>query len=387
MGNRSKVKKYVKRIIAEIDESQWDMCMSRKHSIFRSKLSHVKAIGRGSFGEIYSVKYPNATFVIKEAYLSPKEKQLMLKGVGRNDKAGQINKQSYPEEYRLLMLTQTLLKSIPNFLYIYDLAVCEGCTLQNKQPGTCYLTFMEFADGNLYSLFKKGLTDKVKLNILYQLLIAVDAIHSNYGIYHQDIKLENILFKRYQCGGYFEYNIRGDTFHIENLGILVLLSDFGVAISLLPMYSGPIPFYGTRNAMVKNSKLIPIKCKYGLIVDSDGPHLISSQIMLWDNGSSIGTNNQFYENYSNLQSDIPIDLNDPILFPPFEFFNDIQDTIRMFIGGKRTRQVGTHGTMKFTDKTIAEKITSICFANHFQYYTDNTRFIVAIEMLKTLLKG
>ncbi|MBT6325916.1 MAG: hypothetical protein HOJ35_08100 [Bdellovibrionales bacterium] len=32
----------------------------------------------------------------------------------------------------------------------------------------------------------------------------------------------------------------------------------------------------------------------------------------------------------------------PEILPPFEFYNDLQDVIRCFIGGKRTTQKGYH---------------------------------------------
>jgi hypothetical protein len=36
----------------------------------------------------------------------------------------------------------------------------------------------------------------------------------------------------------------------------------------------------------------------------------------------------------------------PEIIPPFEFYNDTQDVIRMFTGGKRTTQNGFHSTLK-----------------------------------------
>jgi hypothetical protein len=36
----------------------------------------------------------------------------------------------------------------------------------------------------------------------------------------------------------------------------------------------------------------------------------------------------------------------PYLLPPFEFFNDTQDALRMFVGGKRTVQRGSHSSTK-----------------------------------------
>ena len=47
---------------------------------------------------------------------------------------------------------------------------------------------------------------------------------------------------------------------------------------------------------------------------------------------------------------------DPDIIPPFEFYNDTQDAIRMFIGGKRITQRGNHKAYGKLPKTFVKKL-------------------------------
>jgi len=375
---RAAMGKLVKEAVSAIDVTQWNMCVTGKHSEFRSKLSHVKFIGKGTFGEVYAVKLGQLEFVVKEAYLTIGEKRRMMRVGGRKNKSGET--QSYPEEYRIATLVQKLLGSTPNFLYVYDLSVCEGCQLTGKQLGTCYVTFMEVADGDLYGLFRHNEMSScdAQASVLYQILIAVNAIHSTYGIYHRDIKLENILYKRISPGGFISYHVNGYSIRVKNTGVLALLADFGVAKVLCPAYSGASKRFGVRNAKVVGDTLEPIVCEFTVRENQ----LERATQIKWKepNGTVVmGTYNNFYDNL-NLGPSIHVDLNDPRRFPPFEFFHDIQDVIRMFIGGKQTVQAGSHTRIPRLDTTLGQ-VLSRCVIDKFPYNTRCVKYLIAIEML------
>jgi hypothetical protein len=211
--------------LSKINVNQWDVCLSGDKTKFRQSLKSAQLIGNGSFGEVYSTVIGDDTVVVKESILRPSE-TLLLKHTVRKT-VGAIPKNSYPEEYELLQLLQTaltLFKS-PNFLRVYNIAVCDGCKLANqRQPGSCYLTFMEPADGDLAGLFYNGdLKVSDQYSVLYQLLLAVQVVHAEYGIYHADIKSQNVLFRRIRPGGYFKYSIGPDDFYVENTGLLIYL--------------------------------------------------------------------------------------------------------------------------------------------------------------------
>lgn len=390
-GGRKAMVQAVKQELAKVDVAEWNICMSGEHSEFRDKLHDVNKIGKGSFGEVYSVNLGKINFTVKEAYLESKEKMLLKEGVGRKVKIGEIPKHSYPDEYKILSLVQNLLPVVPNFIYIYGVSVCDGCRIANEGIGTCYLTFMETAASDLTALDRAGMSPATQRSILYQLLIAVEAIHSTYGIYHRDIKLANVLFKPVPAGGYVKYDIRGETFYVENTGILALLSDFGVADVLLPAYSIN-KRYGHRHAMVikdkdGNKRFKPITCKYSVGGTIHEPVLIPANRVKWtnSNGNNIyGTSNNFFGEL-NIQPNTPVNLNDPIKFPPFEFFYDIQDVVRMFIGGKRTSgQPGYHTKINGLDATLNEELSRNCYKETFSCKTTDVKFVVALEMLKSI---
>ena len=147
-----------------INADQWDMCMTGISApAFRKKnFSNVVEIGRGSFGQIYraTLKGNDDQLVIKEAYLRPNEKRVLKEATDKNQKWEDVKKNSYPHENRILDLVNQLLLSrrCPNFVYIYNMAMCDGCRVHRlfdkggSDSGSCYVTFMESADTDLARL-------------------------------------------------------------------------------------------------------------------------------------------------------------------------------------------------------------------------------------------
>jgi serine/threonine protein kinase len=357
--------------------SEFNICVSgKRQSKFRKSLVDVKRIGYGSFGEIYSTRYRGIDFVVKEAFLQADErKKLESLKFGRKRSPGEIPKQSYPSEYALLQLTQSLLNNriSPNFIFVYNMALCDDCVVNGKS-GSCYLTFMEPANFDLRVAVTNGLLTNVaeQLSSIQQIFMAVHAIHSEYGIIHRDIKMSNILVKRVPPGGSFQYNCSNtnDTFLVKNVGLLVMLSDFGVSKCIQPQHS-KYREYGIRNAKFNPNTLLlePIICKYSV---SSGKRVPATRGR-WMDGELIDN-----------QPNIPVSLNDTFQFPAFEFFNDIQDVVRMFIGGKRTVQPGNHTRLPRLNASLSQRLTEGCYAVKFPYSKDSARFIIASQMAKQI---
>jgi serine/threonine protein kinase len=336
-----------------INADQWDMCMTGTNApAFRANFSNVAEIGKGSFGQIYRATINTGNddeLVIKEAYLRPDEKRILKKATGQNQRWETIQKNSYPHENRILDLVNQLLlhRRCPNFVYVYNMAMCDGCKVQrlfDKGPptsGSCYVTFMESATTDLKHV--ELLNFEEQLSVLYQLLIAVYAIHRYYAIWHRDIKTSNVFVAQIKPGGYFEYVIDGKTYYVKNTGVVAYLADFGVAEVMSPLYAFK-NYYGSRDAEVMRSSQ-----------EVDGSNLYWKPISLsskppidWSDrttGSRVrGTKNLITN--PNIKSSIPINLNNNQKFPAFEFFDDIQDVIRIFVGGKQAAQLGSHTPMK-----------------------------------------
>ena len=397
----------------EINADQWTMCMTGSSSSeFKNYFKDIIEIGKGTFGQIYLTTLNTEKIIVKEANLSRVEENILRKNVLLKDKSleeliEKKKKNIFPREHKNLSYVNELLlsKKCPNFLYTYKMALCDGCKvvgLFTKKPSVraCYVTFMEPADFDLASINKR-ININQQFSIFYQLLCSVYSIHHYYAMYHTDIKSHNILVKRIKPGGCFKYVIGDKTCYIENTGLLVFLADFGVAHSLSPKYNS-IGYYGTRNAEVIESNPWPLwspfETKYFADYDNfptTRPKLSKPIYIKWiDNRRSNKTNNVIPGTFNKFGKtkifpDISVDLYDNRRFPCFEFFNDIQDTIRIFIGGKQMFQEGTHPGMSNLHKNFKTALKTFGFLKYQEnmYYIEGSvKYVLAEEMLWDLYK-
>jgi serine/threonine protein kinase len=383
--NRLAIARQINRTLDLVPTAQWDICVSGNKTNFVANLKNVKLIGQGTFGTVYLASLNNFKIVVKEALLEPDEEKLARQTVGTK-KWGEINRISYPHEYRLLALVNDLLyaRKCPNYIISYSLALCAGCQLPRQPKSTCYVSIIEPADGDLQKMADKHgmLSDNIVISILLQLLIALHTVQIMYGMYHRDIKTINILVSKIAAGGHFEYVIGGKSYLIENTGWIVYLADFGVANLFSPAFTDSQQ-YGYRNAEVirdpKNGQVYfsPIVCKYGTSYDTGVVRLAKSKYLPWN-----GTENFFTK--LDIVPDRTINLMDTRRFPPFEFFNDIQDVIRMFTGGQRTTIRGLHAQVNIS-ATMRDKIRRTCYISSFPYKTHGTvKYILAEEMIAAI---
>lgn len=379
-----------------INADQWDMCMTGTNApAFRDNFSEVVEIGKGSFGQVYratlATGYADDKLVIKEAYLNPDEKRVLKRATTQNQKWEDVKKNSYPQENRILDLVNQLLLSrrCPNFVYVYNMAMCDGCKVQrlfdqgNSAAGSCYVTFMESADTDLDHIDLINFDDQ--LSVLYQLLIAVYAIHRYYAIWHRDIKTTNVFVQLIKPGGYFEYVIEGTSYFVKNMGIVVYLADFGVSEIMSPLYAFS-NYYGTRNAEVMRSS-----------DDIDGSYLYwkpisvdNKQTLIWDGGRTSPNIKATRNVITNprIKSSVPINLNNSQKFPAFEFFDDIQDVIRLFVGGKQSAQPGNHRRMRRLSSRlkdlIMQKKAYLPTKSDMYRINGTVKYVLANEMLDQL---
>lgn len=380
--------------IREITTDQWKMCMTGSSSaVFQANFSNVIEIGRGSFGQVYKVttRKHNDQFVIKEANLNPIENDAITKATARNQKWEAIDKNAYPEEYRILDLVNQLVVSrkCPNFLSIYNMALCNGCKVERlfqkrKTPevGSCFLTFMEAASSDLAHADLKSYEQQ--LSILYQLLIAVYAVHRYYAIWHTDIKAENVLIQQVKAEGYFEYVIDDKSYFIKNTGVVAYLADFGVAHILSPLYTR-VSYFGIRNAEVmRSNEVVRGSHLYWKPIFKDHQPVIKWRDI--NNKLVKGTKNLINADTINIPSSVPIDLNNSQKFPPFDFFHDIQDVIRIFTGEKQALQPGKHQVLRnLSLKLVQMLVANQCSIRSFVPHIHGTvKYILANEMLDQL---
>lgn len=311
-------------------------CMTQNKSLLKYVSNH-KLLGYGSFGNVYGVTVPktNLSVAIKEGRISASElRKAMVK--------------QYPLEYLFNKLINDLIddKFCPNFSYTFAIFFCDKCTLNefDKKPikTQCSETIVELFDFTLDKL--KDLRDEVILSILFQVLFAIACIQLEYGMFHNDIKKENILVKVIPNGGYWEYNLNGATYRVPNYGYMVALNDFGVSLAFHPNVSNKD--YGRRQAKVVRDYntneyyFEPFTTQFYPSVSKTGK---VTSIPSYVRGGQ--TWNHFYKNFDSKPS-IPIELKDLSQFPVYYFNYDIIDAIYMIVGGKRTLQPGSHYAMK-----------------------------------------
>ncbi len=103
----------------------------------------------------------------------------------------------------------------PNFLYMYE--------RHNNS------LLFEYANGNLISFFKNvELSDELLYNMIFQILIGILVLQKVLKIFHNNLNLENIFYKKISTDvyKYFKYNINGVDYIIKNLGYLFVIGDF-----------------------------------------------------------------------------------------------------------------------------------------------------------------
>ena len=390
--NRILVGKDISQKINSIEISQWKYCLSGKNSTdFRSKLGRTFIIGRGTFGQVYSsyidLESGSKKIVIKEAIL-PKEHKNKLKPY----KDGLFLQNLWPDEFTLLSLVKDILekKQSPNFLNVYHLAACEGCTINTftgKHSGICYTTFMEAADGDMYSIPPHLLTEEnIQKSFIYQLMIALHIVQKEYGMIHTDIKPGNILYQRTPQlnGKFFNYVVGNQEYLVENTGYVFYLADFGVARLCKPKWSD---YYGERNGMVKRSgdsvELVPITSKYMYYKDNNVWNRIPSRPLKWK-GKLSGTRNIFMKDHDP-ESNIPVDLSNTQIFPSWQFNGDIQDIIKMVTGGQHSVQAAKlKGFKSVAIKSILQPVLTNKKYTDLIWTKDMAHQVLADEMMKKI---
>jgi len=288
-----------------------------------------KVLGEGSFGKVFKTNIGNL--------------ELALKTITKDDKT------YYFHEVYILQLLQKLInkKISPNIPFVYYF---------NFEPTNTGF-FTELADGTFNTLLKKIEKYPYESRILYlevclfQLMAGLHTVQHYYQIWNYDIKKSNILYYKIQKGGYWKYKILGQDYYIPNLGFLLVLNDFGISQVLSPKYISEkdviTKSFGTRLATIRDNKFIPIN-----IVNNF--NLGENININWNDGEkSTGIKFSKTSIKQSLEK-FPYFFND-VNVPPFEFYNDTQDMIRIFTGGVRASQNKVkelHGKITFCDEFI-----------------------------------
>lgn len=356
--NRFKYMNDVKSLLEPVEKLPvWKQCL-QKH------LNLDKMIGSGSYGNVYKSEIDGNRFAVKFSKLKPEALE--------NPFSKYVS--SWYEIYFLREIIRPLIQKniCPNLPLLYSEFACDDCNLKLNGENLhvpCAITVVELASGDLKKYLRDIKPSKEEIySCLFQIMAALHAIQMNGQIMNFDVKKENVLYYNVEPGGYWHYKIHGKSYYVPNYGKIFILNDFGISRSMSPNY----PMYknknektfrlGSRYAIVKNKEFIPLQVPYQ--PEEDG-NMIDSNEITWENGiiskgaqfRMLRESDKIFKSEIVLTKEeekflkrkkIPLDTTQsefflhPEIIPPFEFYNDTQDCIRMFIGGKRTTQKGSH---------------------------------------------
>ena len=94
-------------------------------------------------------------------------------------------------------------------------------------------TFNELANGDLWNYIEKYETDNVFIvNALIQILLSIMFFNYHMNRIHMDSHPGNFLYHKVKAGGYFHYELFGENYYLENIGILWVIWDFDLSKTL-----------------------------------------------------------------------------------------------------------------------------------------------------------
>jgi hypothetical protein len=100
---------------------------------------------------------------------------------------------------------------------------------EKKTKTSYYVAMCELADYDLIKWLKTTHTVEEHESILMQMIIAMFTLNLM-GITHNDAHFGNFLIHHVTPGGFWEYRVGKHTVYVPNMGYLVVIWDFGLAI-------------------------------------------------------------------------------------------------------------------------------------------------------------
>lgn len=126
------------------------------------------------------------------------------------------------------LMTAKFFEKSPHFLYYYGGFIDTVNRTIN--------IFLEKADNTITTLLKENTNTFFNIeNIYIQIILSIYTFHKNFGYYHDDTKLDNILYiKNKYNNNVFKYKFDKNIYIVKNIENIVILSDFDVIIQITP---------------------------------------------------------------------------------------------------------------------------------------------------------
>lgn len=226
-------------------------------------------IGEGDIGIIYKIKIHNITCALKlykQTKNSNEIKTKIIKDIIINYKT------KYVIEHNIC----------PNFVYYYYSNVIidkilksentdyESLTIENINLNNYYFV-MEYCDGSLIDFFNDEHHIEIYKSCIFQICSAIYCLQKHIKIYHNDLSITNIMFKKINKNTIFNYKINGIDYYIPSHGYLFVVIDFEDSIffekdtkpnydfkDILTLYTRPIKTLLRKNNIDTSDKLLKI---------------------------------------------------------------------------------------------------------------------------------
>lgn len=342
-----------------VNVSSRNVCTNSPKELWK-KLEMGQLLGTGQWGAVYSAHIPNSNDIAIK--FTKMDKDSMRRPYDETLDAW--------EEVFFLRDISKLVESgicpnLPILVNDFSCVQCNGMVPNTKKDDPCLVTIMEKADGNLEDvrLAQYLHTDLEWYSVLFQIMAGLHTIHNHIWLEHRDVKLDNVLYHRVTPGGYWRYRILGRDYDVPNVGWLMVLTDFNVSSS----YDITKRYFredderdvGNRAIIWKRKSLSALKVrgydsdtvrlkgthKSGSVIYEEQSVFIDRNMDIVDDFSLTKRQKGYLRRKGYDYHDYNSFLKDPTIQTPMDFRNDVQDAIRMFTGGKRMTQNGTHHTM------------------------------------------
>jgi hypothetical protein len=179
----------------------------------------IDEIGKGDVGIIYKIKINNevcALKLYKDNIYAKIIKDIII---------------NYKTKY---LIEQNI---CPNFVYYYYSNVIMDKLLRQEQIDYDNLTIdklkldnyyfvMEYCDGSLIDFFNDEHNLEIYKSCIFQICCAIYCLQKYVKIYHNDLSITNIMFKKINKNIVFHYNINGIDYYVPTHGYLFVIIDF-----------------------------------------------------------------------------------------------------------------------------------------------------------------
>ena len=238
-------------------------------SFDKNDLTDEIEIGKGDVGIVYKIKINNEICALK----------LYKQSKNMNDIYTKIIKDiiiNYKTKY---LIEQNI---CPNFVYYYYSNVIMDKLLRLEQIDYANLSIdklklnnyyfvMEYCDGSLIDFFNDEHDLEIYRSCIFQICCAIYCLQKHVKIYHNDLSITNIMFKKIDKNSVFHYNINSIDYYIPTYGYLFVIIDFEDSVFfvkddkpnhdfkyLMTLYTRPIKMLLRKNNINTVDKLLDI---------------------------------------------------------------------------------------------------------------------------------